>query len=200
MGRVSTGPVSRSARTNPRVRNALSRHSTLGCRCAPRPGSRPSLSRTRTDPRSSLLATMRASSDAGSRCRHPTQVRTGCFRAADGVERTGAAGSDTERDPKTETARLTSPECNRNGRGSRSTHRASGIHSPTPQADTSVSVPSGRHLRVGPDVDTPAGEARGQPGVLAFLADRQRQLVVGDHDASCPRLLVDDDHLAHLRG
>jgi hypothetical protein len=113
MGRVSTGPVSRSARANPRVRNALSRHSTLGCRCAPRPGSRPPVSRTRTDPRSSLWATMRASSDVAPRCRHPTQVRTGCFLpAVGGTERTGAAGSDIE------TARLTSPQCSRTFGGS----------------------------------------------------------------------------------
>ncbi len=177
MGRVSTGPVSRSARANPRVRNALSRHSTRGCRCAPRPGSRPSVSRTRTDPRSSLLATMRARSDAESRCRHPTQVRTGCFRTADGVERTGAAGSDTalERDaldPKTETARLTSPQCSRTAGCSAAPAcpecpvqlpgKASAVMPVAPrsssQADTSVSVPvrptppclclSGRHLRV----------------------------------------------------
>ena len=36
-------------------------------------------------------------------------------------------------------------------------------------------------LRVRPDVDPPAGQAGREPGVLALLADRERQLVVG-HD------------------
>jgi hypothetical protein len=151
MERLSTGPVSRSARANPRVRNALSRHSTLGCRCAPRPGSRPSVSRTRTDPRSSRWATMRTRSDATPCFRHPTQVRTGCFRTAEGgVGSTGAAGSDAELEPEPKTARLTSPKCNRNSRGSAAPRTpASGIHFPpcreplrVPllQADASVSL------------------------------------------------------------
>ena len=39
-----------------------------------------------------------------------------------------------------------------------------------------------RELGVGLDVDLPAGETRGEAGVHAFLADRERELVVGDDD------------------
>src|SRR3954454_13118204 len=48
------------------------------------------------------------------------------------------------------------------------------------------------------DVDPPAREARGEPGVLALAPDRQRELVVGDDHR---RLLVGivDEHLAHAR-
>ena len=158
MGPVSTGPVSRSARANPRVRNALSRHSTLGCRCAPRPGSRPSVSRTRTAPPLSRWATMRARSDVAPRCRHPTQVRTGCFRTTVvGGGGTGAAGSGTALDRRSETARLTSPQCSRNDGGRAASTgpgpvRIRGDELETnradrPQADTSVAPASGRHLR-----------------------------------------------------
>src|SRR4051812_40010257 len=34
-------------------------------------------------------------------------------------------------------------------------------------------------FRFAPDVDAPAGQARGEPRVLAFAADRQAELVVG---------------------
>src|SRR5436190_18855522 len=44
---------------------------------------------------------------------------------------------------------------------------------PTPRARSSL-VAAG--LIVGADVDPPAGEPRGEPGVLALLADRQREL------------------------
>ena len=48
------------------------------------------------------------------------------------------------------------------------------------------------------DVDAPAGEPRREAGVLAFLADRERQLEVGDDDLGGAGVLV-DAHLAHLR-
>ena len=41
------------------------------------------------------------------------------------------------------------------------------------------------------DVDAPAGEAGGETGVLALLADRQRQLVVGHDDLGGAGVLVD---------
>src|SRR5215207_6855447 len=53
-------------------------------------------------------------------------------------------------------------------------------------------------LRLGADVDAPAGEAGGEPGVLALAADRQRELVVG-HDDGRLLVLVVDEHLAHTR-
>ena len=39
-----------------------------------------------------------------------------------------------------------------------------------------------RELGVGLDVDLPAGQPCGEPGVQALLADRERELVVGDDD------------------
>src|SRR5207249_790971 len=48
------------------------------------------------------------------------------------------------------------------------------------------------------DVDAPAGELRGQPHVLAFLADRQRQLFVFDDDFHDPLFVIDDRHALHL--
>ena len=51
-----------------------------------------------------------------------------------------------------------------------------------PTARTALLRPSGAGLvGVGPDVDPPAGQPGGEPGVLALLADGQRELVVG-HD------------------
>ena len=54
-------------------------------------------------------------------------------------------------------------------------------------------------LGVGLDVDLPAGQARGEAGVQALLADRERELVVGDDDRRLLGLVVDVD-LAHARG
>ena len=54
-------------------------------------------------------------------------------------------------------------------------------------------------LRVGLDVDLPARQAGGEAGVQAFLADRERELVVGDDDRRLLRVVVDVD-LAHTRG
>ena len=39
---------------------------------------------------------------------------------------------------------------------------------------------------VGPDIDAPAGEPGGQPGVLPLFADRQRKLVIGHYDLRLP--------------
>ena len=54
-------------------------------------------------------------------------------------------------------------------------------------------------LGLGADVDPPAGQARGEPRVLALAADRQRELVVGDDDGRLAAVVV-DEHLAHARG
>src|SRR5579884_4005073 len=48
-------------------------------------------------------------------------------------------------------------------------------------------------------VDLPPGEACGEAGVHALLADRERKLVVGDDDRRLARLVVEVD-LAHTRG
>src|SRR5262245_35592395 len=52
-----------------------------------------------------------------------------------------------------------------------------------------------RELGVGLDVDLPAGEARREPGVHPFLADCERELVVGDDDRRLLALVV-EVHLA----
>src|SRR4029078_10363152 len=47
-------------------------------------------------------------------------------------------------------------------------------------------------LRFAVDVDAPAGELRREPHVLALLADRQRELVIGDDQLHPGGLRVDD--------
>ena len=53
-------------------------------------------------------------------------------------------------------------------------------------------------LRLGVDVHPPAGEAGGQTSVHALLADRERELIVGDDDGRLLGLVV-DQHLPHAR-
>src|SRR4029079_15358030 len=57
----------------------------------------------------------------------------------------------------------------------------------------------GRELGVGLDVDLPAGQARGEAGVHALLADRERELVVRRDDRRLLRVVVEVD-LAHAGG
>jgi len=64
-------PAVRSARGNARRRRARSRHTGLGCRYAPRPGSRACGSGWMTSP----TATMRSRLDLAARSLQPTQVR-----------------------------------------------------------------------------------------------------------------------------
>src|ERR1051325_3700547 len=54
-------------------------------------------------------------------------------------------------------------------------------------------------LRLRVDVDAPARELRREPDVLALLADRERELVVGDDQLHAMALGV-DDHARHLGG
>src|SRR2546430_6343373 len=56
-----------------------------------------------------------------------------------------------------------------------------------------------RELRVALDVDLPPGEARGEAGVHALLADGKRELVVGDDHGRLLALVVEVD-LADARG
>src|SRR4051812_33792150 len=55
-------------------------------------------------------------------------------------------------------------------------------------------------LRLAVDVDAPAGELRREPNVLALLADRERELVVGDDQLHAMAFGVDDDALDLGRG
>jgi hypothetical protein len=72
----------RRARGNARRRWARPKHSRLGCRYAPRPGSRAATSGTISSP----VATTRMSSDLAARTPHPTHVRIGdTGREATGV-------------------------------------------------------------------------------------------------------------------
>src|SRR5204863_4135575 len=57
----------------------------------------------------------------------------------------------------------------------------------------------GRELGVGLDVDLPAGQTRGEAGVHALLADRQRELVVRHDDGRVAGVVVEVD-LADARG
>src|SRR4029078_6729586 len=54
-------------------------------------------------------------------------------------------------------------------------------------------------LRLALDVDAPPGEPRREARVLTFLADRERQLEVGNDDLGDTGVLV-DANLADLRG
>jgi hypothetical protein len=81
-GPVPTGPGRRRARANALRRCALSKHSWLGCRYAPRPGPRPRTSGTTSSP----AATRRSKSDFSARPPHPTHVRTGVCRADCGYQ------------------------------------------------------------------------------------------------------------------
>src|SRR4029453_15020060 len=56
-----------------------------------------------------------------------------------------------------------------------------------------------RELGIRDDVHLPAREARGEAGVQPFLADRERELVVGDDPGGIAGIVVDVD-LAHTRG
>src|SRR5690606_21772050 len=131
-----------------------------GCRCAPRPGAVPAGSGTAAGPRSPAPTTTRNSAALVVRWRHPTQVRTG--RTGSGSARGRSSG------------RATSHHSTRSG----PVHRT-GL-GPDALVRRRPSPVAGRLVRA--DVDTPAGEPGGEPGVLALLADRQRELVVGnDH-------------------
>src|SRR5262249_21944416 len=55
------------------------------------------------------------------------------------------------------------------------------------------------HLRFAAHVELPSGQARGQAHVLSALADRQRELIVGDDDFHAVLVVVDDD-FRYFRG
>ena len=72
---------------------------------------------------------------------------------------------------------------------------SSTTHSPSAQSSARVGGFGLGQLGLGLDVDGPAGEAAGEAGVLALLADGQAELVVGDDDHGGAGVLVDADLL-----
>lgn len=185
---VSSAPGARSARGNARRRTAWSRQTRAGCRYAPRPGSVPRGSGTHA----SSLRTIRRRSFLAARSRHPTQVRSGHAPAC----------------VRPDTVKSTSP------------HRPHPFGAKIERLLSIIQAPHGldlfpggrfgrrpvsgallrRLLGVGPDVDAPAGEPGGEAGVLALLADRQRQLVVRHGHPGGAGGQVDDLDLAHPSG
>ena len=153
---MSGEPVMRSARTNARRRIAASRHARSGCSQAPRPGRFLAWSTVTACSPFPSTATTRSSSTASSRFRQPTHVRTGP---------SGRRCAEAEVS-RWITAESTVPVlANRNGStwGSRA----------LPVADRPVCRIGVRLRRgVASDIDPPAGEPGGQPGVLPLLADR----------------------------
>ena len=90
---VSGEPVMRNARPKARRRIAASRHRSVGCSHAPRPGRLPVWSTvTAHSPFPFHTATTRRRSTANSRFRHPTHVRTG-----PSVHRCGLSGVGVSR-------------------------------------------------------------------------------------------------------
>ena len=105
----------------------------------------------------------RRSSSALAVSRHPTQVRTGpaCGRLSERVS-----------DERWRAAAVV--------QSTRARHRPAQSRSRRPRRGRRRRL---ARLLVGADVDAPAGEAGGEPGVLALLADRERELEVGDDHA-----------------
>ena len=175
---MSGEPVIRNARTNARRRIAASRHCGSRCNHAPRPGSFLAVSTvTALWPFPPSAATTRSSSTASSRFRQPTHVRTGPSGRLCGEA--GVSRWITVQSSHTWSMHL-------NGHPRRSivarTARSSGRYS----------------LGIAADIDAPAGQPGRQPGVLPFLADRERQLEIRNDDAGGAGGLVDDAHRHHL--
>ncbi len=200
---VPSGPGRRSARGNARRRSARSRHPWLGCRYAPRPACRACGSGTTSFP----SATRRSKSDLTARAPHPTHIRiAGADRRGRGdrlailslsLPRLRAGGTGHRARPAP-TARRAPPArpCRRARRPLARPVLAAIRAGPAPPCRRArparIGVLSGRRVPgrcipgrarrapVGPDVDPPAGQPRREPRVLAFLADRQRELVAGE--------------------
>lgn len=178
---MSGEPVMRSARANARRRTASDRHRGSGCNQAPRPARLPAGSTTAAGtspgaPISCREATTRISSTASSRFRHPTHVRTGpsarrCART--GFSRWITVQSSVE-----------------------SAHRPKRLDGPRTRSVRGPVGTLGR--RVTADVDPPTGQPGRESGVLAFLADRQRQLEVRHHHPGRAGNRVDHGHRHHL--
>src|SRR3954452_14542841 len=177
------------ARLNPRPARARSKQPRSGWSHAPRPGSLRSGSGT-TSP--STLA-KRRSCDCRATARQPTQVRSGSGLPDD----VGVLALE----------RLVGVEAAVARAGQRGVRAAAAVGEDRAAAAAELlllAVAAGLllllgELGLGADVDAPAGEAGGEPGVLALAADRQRELVVG-HDHRRLLVRVVDEHLTHPRG
>src|SRR5215207_1535234 len=180
---MDTGPF--RARLNPRRATAACQQSWFSCSQAPRPGSLVMGSGTRAPP---TLA-KRASCDRGARAPHPAQLRSGL---PDDVG--GLVGKRLVR---------LEPAVPRSRQRRVRAAPAVGEDRRTAAADLLLLIARVLlllgELGLGADVDPPAGQAGGEPGVLALAADRQRELVVG-HDHRRLAVLVVDEHLAHACG
>ena len=164
---VECRPGTRRARENARRRTARSRQPGRGVQVAP-PGPEP--------PRGSGQA-RRAGRSRPSR-RRPAATRS--WRPAPDSRRTCGSG----------TRGLI-------GHGHRRRlYRRAGPNPEWPQPARPLPGRGPQRLRrrrlVGTDVDAPAGEPGGEAGVLALLADRQRQLVVRARSPARPGVRVDD--------
>src|SRR5918995_2675271 len=173
----------RKARWNPRRATAASQHAAVGWSQAPRPGALASGSGT-TAP--STVA-KRCSRSRGSRAPQPAQRLCG-------TDDVGVLVLE----------RLVALETAVAGVRQGGVRAAPAVAEDggAAAADLLLLVAAVRlllgELRLGADVDAPAGQPRGEPGILALAADRQRELVVG-HDHRRLLVLVVDEHLAHAR-
>src|SRR5918998_1628303 len=175
------------ARWKPRRATAASQQSSRSCNQAPRPGASASGSGT-TSP---FTVAKRRSSSRGARSPHPAQRRRGLCLPDD----VGVLALE----------RLVALESAVAGAGQR------GVRAAAPVAEDGGAAAADLLLLVaavglflgelglGADVDAPAGQPGGEPGVLALAADRQRQLVVG-HDHRGLLVLVVDEDLADAGG
>ena len=170
-------PATRRARPNARRRSAFSRHPGSGCSHAPLPGIRRvdvhdelAVPSRRRPPSAGLtsgrwLGTPRTCGPDP--CQRHVRVSVGSAGS------TGGAGHPAQ--PQ-QVYRAAAPA-------------ASHVRSLTAVRTVAGTVGARalpRHLGVRADVDAPAGQLGGEAGVLALLADRERQLVVR-HDRRGPR-------------
>ena len=176
-------PVMRNARANARRRIAACKHCWSGCNQAPRPGRLPAAS--------TVHGTIRHSR----RCGDYEAVRRPAL--ASGSRRMSGTGPSVLRCGEAEVSRWITPEstvtalADRNAGWTRY------------RSCTAPCVAPGLAARLGggcvaTDVDAPAGQPGREPGVLALLADGQRQLEIGHHHPSGTGGLVDDLHGHHL--
>src|SRR5215217_7253106 len=178
----------RKARWNPRRATAASQHAVVGCTQAPRPGARASGSGT-TAP--STVA-KRCRRSRGSRAPQPAQRLIGADLC--GPDYVGVLVLE----------RLVAVEPAVAGVGQCGVRAAAAVAEDRGAAAADLLLLVGAvglllgELRLGADVDAPAGQAGGEPSVLPLAADRQRELVVG-HDDGRLLVLVVDEHLAYAR-
>ena len=172
-GRDRPDPSTRSARAKARRRSASSTQPGSGCSHAPRPGAR------RRGIGHNPTGAASTSADPA-----PVPRRS---RSHDHAEQLGSrrplatsdAGSDRARGGPGP-VRTCSGRCRR--RRTAMVTLLPGAGPPGFHAGGVGPTGRGRGLRIAVDVDAPAGQAGGEPGVLPFPADRERQLEVRHDD------------------